>query len=166
MILDKKQVMSFLPHRDPFLFIDGLKEIILPGSLHGKNPPFQYQELIGGKTICSFRVLDSLKVLEGHFPGHPILPGVVQVEMMAQASAFLLIYGLKKSLEESILDLQLVGVDSSRFRRPVVPPMDLEIHSVLKKTRGNILVYDCEIHSSGELVSQSTIMASIKINYR
>jgi 3-hydroxyacyl-[acyl-carrier-protein] dehydratase len=166
MLLDKKQVMNFLPHRDPFLFIDTVKEIILPESLQGKTGPFTPQEIIGGKSICTFKVDNSVKVLEGHFPGYPILPGVVQIEMMAQAASFLVIHCLEKPIEQCKLDVQLLGVDSARFRKPVIPPMDLEIHAILNKVRGPIQMYDCELYSNGELIAQTSVMASLKITYQ
>jgi 3-hydroxyacyl-[acyl-carrier-protein] dehydratase len=166
MLMDKKQVMNFLPHRDPFLFIDTVKSVTLPDSLKGKSGPFTPQEIIGGKSICTFKVDHSVKVLEGHFPGFPILPGVVQVEMMAQAASFLVIHCLEKPVADAKLDVQLLGVDSARFRKPVTPPMDLEIHAVLKKVRGLIQMYECELFSNGELIAQTSIMASLKISYK
>lgn len=166
MLMDKKQVMNFLPHRDPFLFIDGVKEITLPESLKGQKGPFTPTQLVGGKTICTFKVDDSVKVLEGHFPGDPILPGVVQVEMMAQAASFLAVNCLEKPIEESKLEVALLGVDSARFRKPVIPPMDLEIHATLIKVRGPIQMYECEIYANGDLMSQTSVMASLKITYK
>lgn len=166
MLLDKKQVMEFLPHRDPFLFIDTVKSITLPESLQGKTGPFTPQQMIGGKSICTFKVDNSVKVLEGHFPGYPILPGVVQVEMMAQAASFLVIHCLTKPVDQAKLDVQLLGVDSARFRKPVIPPMDLEIHATLNKVRGPIQMYDCELYSNGELIAQTSVMASLKISYK
>lgn len=164
MLMDKKQVMKFLPHRDPFLFIDGVKEVVLPESLKGKKGPFKANELVGGKSICTFKVDNSVKVLEGHFPGNPILPGVVQVEMMAQAASFLCVHMLTKPLEETKLDVALITVESAKFKKPVIPPMDLEIHATLEKSRGIFQSYSCEIYSGGELVSQCSVMATIKLD--
>lgn len=163
-MFNKKQVMEFLPHRDPFLFIDGVKEVQLPESLQGKKGPFKASELIGGKSICTFRVDDKVKVLEGHFPGNPILPGVVQVEMMAQAASFLCIHMLTKPLEETKLDVALITVETAKFKKPIIPPMDLEIHATLMKSRGIFQNYSCEIFSGGELVSQCSVMATIKLS--
>jgi 3-hydroxyacyl-[acyl-carrier-protein] dehydratase len=165
MLYDKQQVMRFLPHRDPFLFIDGVKEVVPNEAIKGKKGPFKPSEIIGSKSICTFRVDDSVKVLEGHFPGFPILPGVVQVEMMAQAASFLTVYCLEKPIEQTKLDVQLLGVESAKFRKPILPPMDLEIHSTITKVRGPIQMYDCEIFHNGELMSQTTVMASLKITY-
>lgn len=161
MVLNKEQVMNFLPHRDPFLFVDTVQEIILPDNLKGQTGPFTSNDLVGGKTICTFKVDSSVKVLEGHFPGNPILPGVVQVEMMAQAASFLATYTVPKDAD---LEVALLGIDSARFRKPIVPPMDLEIRTTLIKTRGPIQWYECEIYSAGELMSQSSVMASLKFN--
>jgi 3-hydroxyacyl-[acyl-carrier-protein] dehydratase len=157
--------MAFLPHRNPFLFIDAVKDVILPAELAGRTGPFQPKDLIGGKAVCTFRVDASVAVLEGHFPGYPILPGVVQIEMMAQAASFLAIHCLEKPLAQAKLDVQLLGVESARFRKPVIPPMDLEINSTLTKVRGPIQMYDCEIYCAGDLVSQTSVMASLKITY-
>jgi 3-hydroxyacyl-[acyl-carrier-protein] dehydratase len=163
MYMNKEQVLQFLPHRNPFLFIDSVKEIILPEELRGKKGPFTLQQLIGGKSVCNFRVDQSVQVLEGHFPGNPILPGVVQVEMMAQASSFLVISTFDRPFQEVKIDVALISVDSARFRKPVVPPMDLEVSATLTKTRGIFQQYDCEIHCDGELMSQCSVMATLKL---
>lgn len=164
MLMNKEEVMRFLPHRDPFLFIDSVKEIILPESLNGQSGPFPPAQLVGGKSICTFRVDDSVKVLEGHFPGNPILPGVVQVEMMAQAASFLCTKCLDRPIEESNIEVALISIDSARFRKPVTPTMDLEIHSVLQKVRGPFQIYECQLISNDEIMSECTVMASLKIN--
>jgi 3-hydroxyacyl-[acyl-carrier-protein] dehydratase len=161
MLMEKEQVLNFLPHRDPFLFIDAVKEINIPDELKDVKGPFTPQQLIGGKTICIFKVDSSVKVLEGHFPGEPILPGVVQVEMMAQAASFLAVYCKP---EDSKIEVALLGIDSARFRKPIIPPMDLEVHATLTKVRGPIQIYDCAIFSQGDMMSQSTVMASLKFN--
>lgn len=166
MLYDKKQVMQFLPHRDPFLFIDGVKEIIPAESMKGKTGPFKASEIAGSKSVCTFKVDNSVKVLEGHFPGFPILPGVVQIEMMAQAASFLTTFCLEKPIEQTKLDVQLLSVESAKFRKPILPPMDLEIHSTLTKVRGPMQMYDCEIYSNSELISQCSVMASLKITYK
>lgn len=162
MQLNKEQVMNYLPHREPFLFIDTVKEVILPAGLDCKSK-ISASDLIGGKSICTYRVDETTKVLEGHFPGNPILPGVVQVEMMAQAASFLGIKCFDKPIEEIHLEVALLGVDQARFRKPINPPMDLEIHSTLTKVRGQIQMYDCEIRCNGEVYSQASVMASIKV---
>ena len=162
MLLDKKQVMDFLPHREPFLFIDGVKEITLPEELKNQTGPFSPTQLVGGKVVATYKVDNSVKVLEGHFPNNPILPGVVQIEMMAQAASFLATYCRPPG--DNKIEVALLGVDSARFRRPIIPPMDLEVHATLTKVRGPIQMYDCCIFSNGDLLSQTSVMASLKFN--
>lgn len=163
MLLDKQKVMAFLPHRDPFLFIDSVTHVELPESLNGKKGPFKPSEMVGGKTVCRFNVRPETKVLEGHFPGYPILPGVVQVEMMAQASAFLMVHAISGAIEDSKLDVALLGVERAKFRRPVLPGMELEITTILTKVRGPMTTYDATIHCNGELMSESSFLASLRL---
>lgn len=161
MLLNKEQVLNFLPHREPFLFIDTVKEIQLPENFETKNGPCSKEELVGATSVCFFRVDERMSILQGHFPAHPIVPGVIQIEMMAQAASFLVIHCLSKPIEEVKIDVQLLGVKSAKFRKPILPPMDLEIHATLKKVRGHIQIYDCLIKSSEEILSETTIMASL-----
>lgn len=163
MLINHEQVLAFLPHRDPFLFIDSVERIELPESLQGKTGPFSFQELIGSKVVSNFSVKPSVKVLEGHFPGYPILPGVVQVEMMAQGAAFIVKHAVAKPIEQVKLDVALLSVEKARFRKPVLPGMELEIHSTLLRVRGPIHSYDCQLFSNGEMVSEASVMASIKL---
>ncbi len=163
MFLNTQQVMAFLPHRDPFLFIDSVTSVELPETLQGKSGPFKVTELVGGKVHCRFEVRPTTKVLEGHFPGYPILPGVVQVEMMAQASAFLMVHAIHGPLEQAKLDVALLSVDGAKFRKPVLPGMVLDIVATLTKVRGPMNTYSAQIHCQGELISESNFLASLRI---
>lgn len=162
MLFDKKAVMEFLPHRDPFLFIDSVEAILLPPSLQDEKRAFKASELIGGSTRCHFKVDSKVKVLEGHFPGKPILPGVVQVEMMAQASSFLLVKTFDKPLSEVRIEVALMGVDKAKFRKPVTPVMDLVIVATLTKVRGPVMAYDCQIFCHDEVMSECEVLASLR----
>ncbi len=164
MFMDTAAVMKFLPHRDPFLFIDSVTRLEFPEALKDVAGPCKPTDLIGGKTFCRFDVRPETKVLEGHFPGYPILPGVVQVEMMAQASAFLMIRCFDKPLDEIKLDVALLGVEKAKFRRPVLPGMQLEINTTLTKIRGPMTTYDAQIHCQGELMSECSFLASLRFN--
>lgn len=163
MLVNHEQVLAFLPHRDPFLFIDTVDRVELPEALKGRKGPFTFTELIGATVVSNFSIKPTVKVLEGHFPGYPILPGVVQVEMMAQGAAFIVVHAVDCPIEKVRLDVALLSVEKARFRKPALPGMDLEIHSRLTRARGPIQSYDCQIFSAGELVSESSVMASIKI---
>ena len=163
MFMDKKQVMAWLPHRDPFLFIDSVTRVELPERLHGKQGPFTSADMVGGKTFCCFEVRPETKVLEGHFPGYPILPGVVQVEMMAQASSFLMVHAITGKLSDAKLDVALLGVDGAKFRKPVLPGMKLDITTTLTKVRGPMCTYSAQLHCEGQLMSESSFLASLRI---
>lgn len=161
MKLTKEDVLNFIPHRDPFLFIDSVEEITYP---EGVNPETvsDFKDMIGGESVSHFKVKEDLKVLEGHFPGNPILPGVVQIEMMAQGSTFINYDVVQNYAKNNPIDVDvaLLGCDQSRFRKPVVPGMDLVIKSKLTKVRGNFVSYTCQIFHNDELISQADILAS------
>lgn len=163
-MMNKQRVMEFLPHRDPFLFIDTVVELVLNDTVKDKKGPLTPTELVGSKSVCTFKVDSSVKVLEGHFPGNPILPGVVQVEMMAQAASFVATKCLDGDFNDYKIEVILISIDQARFRRPVIPPMDLVIHSTLTKVRGPIQMYECEIYCGEDLISQCSVMASLKFD--
>lgn len=162
MFMDKAQVLQFLPHRDPFLFIDNVEQVIAPEAAVGPAP-YKLNDLVGGKVLCHFTVRPDLKILEGHFPGYPILPGVVQVEMMAQASAFLVLKTFPPNAAIPKLDVALLGVERAKFRRPVLPNMVLDVMATLTKVRGPMQTYDGTIHCNGELMSECSFLASLKL---
>ena len=157
MIFDYERVCSFLPHRDPFLFIDSVSEIDCPA-----QAPKEMKDLVGTKVTAHYRTKATHEIFKGHFPGNPILPGVVQVEMMAQASSFIMdkIYDC---LEDLKMEVALVSVDGAKFRKPIIPEMDLVIKTTLTKVRGPMLSSDCEIYYDGQLMAQASVMASVRM---
>lgn len=157
MIFDFERVCSFLPHRDPFLFIDSVSEIDCPA-----QTPKEMKDLVGTKVTAHYRTKAAHEIFKGHFPGNPILPGVVQVEMMAQASSFIMdkIYDC---LEDLKMEVALVSVDGAKFRKPIIPEMDLVIKTTLTKVRGPMLSSDCEIYFDGQLMAQASVMASVRM---
>lgn len=158
MELNFEQVKDFLPHRDPFLFIDSVESISTE-----KTEINDSKDLIGSKVKAHFFVSEKMKVLEGHFPGNPILPGVVQIEMMAQACAFTSMPLRSGNKADYDVETLLLGVESSKFRKQILPGMKLEIFTHMTKCRSNIANYDCEIHHDGKKVSEATIMARLSI---
>ena len=163
MLLNKKQVLDFLPHRAPFLFIDSVKEVDLSGC-EKKGEVKEPKDLIGARVVAEFHIREDLEILKGHFPGNPILPGVVQVEMMAQASAFLSVPLIGDDPADYNVETLLLAVDKSKFRKPLLPGMKLEIQATLSKVRGTIANYDGAIFCEGAKISEATIMAKLDIS--
>ncbi len=162
MLMNKEQVLNFMPHRPPFLFIDTVTSVDIPESTK-ELENVTSKDLVGSLVIANFSVTEDLEILKGHFPGNPILPGVVQVEMMAQASAFVSLGLNGLANDEYRVETLLLGVESSKFRKPVVPGMDLEIHAFMDKSRGPIAHYKCEVHCDGKKISEAKILAKLDI---
>lgn len=155
-MLTKENVMRFLPHRDPFLFIDTVESVELPC-----DPPKDLKDLLGTKVLATFEVKEDLEILRGHFPGNPILPGVVQIEMMAQASSFS-IFKLFDDPYSGTLEVALVSANNSKFRKPIVPGMKLLIGSEVTRIRGAMLCNDCFIKHEDQVIAETSIMASAR----
>jgi 3-hydroxyacyl-[acyl-carrier-protein] dehydratase len=160
MLMNNDEVKSFLPHRDPFLFIDSVNEITLPPGVNESEEGLTLKELVGAEIVASFYTREDLSLFRGHFPGNPILPGVIQIEMMAQASCFMSTK-VYKNPESVRLDVALMGVSQSKFRRPVKPNMDLTIKAKLAKARGPVISYECEITHEGILMSEASVLATV-----
>lgn len=163
MIMTKEQVYKFMPHKPPFLFIDTVEDLILPEHLKDKFE-ITTKDLVGSTVVASFTVTNEMEILKGHFPGNPIVPGVIQIEMMAQASAFLSL-GLKGiDKDKATVETLLLGVESSKFRKPVIPGMKIEIRATMTKNRGPMAYYGCEILFEGAKVSQASLLAKLTIS--
>ena len=111
MILSKEEVLRYLPHRDPFLFIDEVISIDEGNNIH-----------------AVMNVRHESLFLEGHFPGNPIVPGVILIEAMGQASGILGFMTMKKTPEEGSIYV-IAGVDKARFRQRVLPGNRVDIFS-------------------------------------
>jgi len=122
MTLDIIEIMQLIPHRYPMLLIDKL-EIIEPG-----------QKAVGIKNV-------SLNewYFEGHFPGRPIMPGVLIVEAMAQSAAALVMKSLQlEGLDPASKLVYFMAIEEAKFRRPVVPGDVLHLVVEKDKSRGNV----------------------------
>lgn len=157
MVFDFERVCSFLPHRDPFLFIDSVSEVnsAVPN-------PKEIKDLVGATVVAHYRTKKEHEIFKGHFPGNPILPGVVQVEMMAQASSFIMDL-VFDNLSELKMEVALVSVEAAKFRKPIIPEMDLVIKTTCAKIRGPMISSNCEIYFDGHLTSQASVMATVRM---
>jgi beta-hydroxyacyl-ACP dehydratase FabZ len=118
-MLDIREIQDILPHRYPFLLVDRILELEL-----GKR-------VVGLKNVTG-----NEPFFAGHFPGHPIMPGVLIVEAMAQVGGVLLLRSL--SMDSSRKLMYFTGIDQARFRRPVVPGDQLRIEVELVQLRRQI----------------------------
>jgi 3-hydroxyacyl-[acyl-carrier-protein] dehydratase len=162
MILNTQQVMQILPHRDPFLFIDSVESITIPGRELSEGQIVDPKELIEATVVAHYRTKKDHAIFKGHFPDYPILPGVVQVEMMAQATSFI-VFLIHKNPLMMKMDVALLAVHEAKFRKPVLPEMDLKIVTVIKKIRGPMITSECKLYHNDQLMSEATSMASLKM---
>ena len=124
--LNKQQIIELLPHRDPMLLIDELYDI---------------EKLSSAKAIVNVKK-DSFFV-QGHFPGNPVMPGVLIVEAFGQAAAALTAHGLDKETYDNKL-VFLMGIEKARFRNPVIPDCKLELKIQAIRTHGRVWKYKGE----------------------
>lgn len=159
--LNYEQVLAFLPHRDPFLFIHKVESVKIEGRDIPLGETVHPSKLLGAEVVAYYTPKSDLDIFKGHFPDFPVLPGVIQVEMMAQASGFT-ITTVNEDPFNRKYEMALLGVSNAKFRRPVKPNMELKICAKCTRIRGNIMSYDCQIFSENELISEATVMASVK----
>jgi 3-hydroxyacyl-[acyl-carrier-protein] dehydratase len=164
MEINKEQVLKFLPHRDPFLFVDSIECILLARDFKPADQA-SLKELVGAEVLANYRTEEDHPIFAGHFPGNPILPGVVQVEMMAQASCFALVK-LHPDPFSMKLEVALLAVSNAKFRKPIKPNMDLKIKSTCTKARGSFVNYDCQIFHGEELMSEASVFATVSFTKR
>ena len=143
--LDINGIREKIPHRYPFLLIDRIESFI-----EGPDPKTK----IGNKVIATKNVTANEPFFTGHFPHKPVMPGVMQIEAMAQAGDL----ACTLSVEEP-QDVLVAKFDNAKFRRPVVPGDILEIHAEIMGFRHSLLSVKCKAFSFGSPVSQVDIMA-------
>ena len=138
--ISAREIESILPHRYPFLLVDRVREV---------GPD---------KIVAIKNVSWNEPFFQGHFPGMPIMPGVLQVEAMAQAG---IVLAARSGGFDPVKQLAMfVGIDGVRFRKPVTPGDQLVIE-VVPLRKGRIWKMKGEIKVDGEVVSQAEFLAAI-----
>ena len=141
--LDKYQIENLLPHREPMLLIDELRDI---------------KKLTSATGIVNVKK-DSFFV-QGHFPGQPVMPGVLIVEAFGQTAAALTADGIEKSLYENKL-VFLMGVEKARFRNPVIPDCKLLLKIEAIRSHGKVWKYKGEAFVDNKKMADAIWSASI-----
>tara|TARA_X000000368_G_C22662952_1_gene550474 strand:- start:49 stop:498 length:450 start_codon:yes stop_codon:yes gene_type:complete len=141
--LTKDDIIKLLPHREPMLLIDQLKDI--------KN-------LSTATAIVKVRK-DSFFV-QGHFPDQPVMPGVLIVEAFGQAAAALTAHGIDKKTYENKL-VFLMSIEKARFRNPVIPDCDLELNIEAIRTHGRVWKYKGEAFVNQKKMADAQWSATI-----
>ena len=143
MKLDKSQILDLLPHREPMLLIDELRDI---------------------KKLHSATAIMNVKkegfYVNGHFPGQPVMPGVLIVEAFGQAAAALTAHGIDKETYENKL-VFLMGIEKARFRNPVIPDCTLELDIEATRSHGRVWKYKGTAKVDGKKMADAEWSATI-----
>lgn len=134
-------IVKMLPHRYPFLLVD--KVAIIE---HGK-------EGIGTKNVTM-----NEPFFPGHFPNHPVMPGVLIIESVAQTAAVIVMESMPEGVHKLVY---FMGVESAKFRKPVRPGDQLKMHVVQEKARGNVYRFKAEATVDGQLHAEAVFTAMI-----
>ena len=137
-----EEIQELLPHRYPMLLVDRVTEIVL------------------GDSISAYKnITTNEPFFMGHFPGKQVMPGVLIVEAMAQASGILGFKTMEKKPEDGSI-YYFVGADNLRFKRPAVPGDKLILNSKVVTNKKGIWKFDCNAMVESELVAKATILCA------
>lgn len=140
--LDIKRVMEMIPHRYPLLLVDRIIDF-----KHGESA-------VGLKNVTI-----NEPFFMGHFPGFPVMPGVLIVESMAQTAAIMVVQTLGKEAEGKLV--YFMTIDGARFRKPVVPGDSLHVHVTKIQHRRNVWKFQGEAKVDGVLCAEAVFSAMI-----
>lgn len=139
---DIQEIMSFLPHRYPFILVD------------------RVLEFISGKKVVSLKnVTINEPFFQGHFPGAPIMPGVLIIEAMAQTGGILVYESLPPERHGSLI--YFMGMNNVKFRKPVVPGDQLIFEVQILKQRSSAVKMSGNATVNGKIVAEAEVMAMI-----
>jgi 3-hydroxyacyl-[acyl-carrier-protein] dehydratase len=140
--IDRHRIMEMIPHRDPFLMIDKVIDVV-------KN-----ERATGIKNVSPDEYY-----FRGHFPTRPVMPGVLIIEAMAQTAAVLVVHTLGKESEGKLV--YFMSIDDARFRRPVVPGETLHVHVTKQQNRRNVWKFEGAAKVDGRLAAEAVFAAMI-----
>ena len=144
--MDIGQIMKILPHRYPLLLVDKVLELV------------PQEKIVGLKNVTI-----NEQFFQGHFPGHPVMPGVLILESMAQVAGILAFSGagsteeFEKNMKDKVI--YFMSVDKLKFRRPVVPGDQLRLEVVLTRHRGTIASFEGKAYVGEDLVAEAQMKA-------
>lgn len=140
--VDVLKIMTMIPHRPPFLMVDKIQNIILD------------KTAVGIKNVTINEPL-----FEGHFPGHPVFPGVMLIEAMAQTAASLVVYSLGDEAKNKLV--YFMSIDETRFRSPVRPGDTVFLPVSIARSRGKVWKFKGEAYVDGKLCAEAVFSAMI-----
>ena len=142
--VDVSCILHLLPHRYPFLLVDKVVELERNQRIRAiKNVTFNEPYFMG------------------HFPGRPVMPGVLILEALAQAAGLLAFDAMGQVPDENNI-YYFVGIDGARFKRPVEPGDQLILHSALERARGGIYKFNCHADVDGDVAAEAQIMCTMR----
>ncbi len=139
---DVEGIKKLIPHRDPMLLIDKIVNIV------------EKKSVVGIKQVTGEE-----DFFRGHFPGHPVMPGVLIVEAMAQSAGALVVHSLGAEAHGKIV--YFMSIESAKFRRPVVPGVELRLHCDVVQGRGNVWKFSGIAMVEDVKVAEATYTAMI-----
>jgi 3-hydroxyacyl-[acyl-carrier-protein] dehydratase len=143
MKLDIIKILQLMPHRYPILLVD------------------RVLELEPGVRISAIKNVSSNEpFFQGHFPGHPVMPGVLIIEALAQAAAVLTYVTMKTSYPEGTLFL-FAGIDGARFKRPVGPGDQLRLDITMDRVKRGVGKFTCRALVDGDVVCEAELMCAL-----
>ena len=142
-MIDVKEIMQILPHRYPFLLVDRIESLK------------EGEEIVGIKNVSA-----NEPFFVGHFPGNPIMPGVLIIEAMAQVGGVLAFHSSPKEWAGSLV--YFMGIDKVRFRKPVVPGDQLRLKLTTIRQKQKVFKMRGEAYVEGTLVAEAELMAAIE----
>ncbi len=140
--MDIGRIMHAIPHRYPMLLIDRMVDVVLDRSA------------VGIKNVTA-----NESFFQGHFPDHPVMPGVLIIEAMAQTAAVLVVETLGPDAAGKVV--YFMTIENAKFRRPVVPGDQLRIHVTKERNRGHVWKFSATARVDGVSVAEATYSAMI-----